>query len=58
MAADGSLRALLSFVPWGTDGLSLDLMRRDRDADNGLVEFMVVSLIRELPADGRRSGSR
>ena len=23
------------FVPWGTNGLSLDLMRRDRDADNG-----------------------
>ncbi|SEN28467.1 phosphatidylglycerol lysyltransferase domain-containing protein [Actinacidiphila rubida] len=43
--ADGALRALLSFVPWGADGLSLDLMRRDRDGDNGLMEFMVLDLI-------------
>jgi len=42
---DGELRALLSFVPWGEHGLSLDLMRRDRGSDNGLVEFMVVELI-------------
>ena len=41
---DGELRALLSFVPWGEHGLSLDLMRRDRGSDNGLVEFMVVEL--------------
>ena len=27
---DGALRGLLHFVPWGGDGLSLDLMRRDR----------------------------
>ncbi|MFD7549603.1 phosphatidylglycerol lysyltransferase domain-containing protein [Streptomyces sp. NPDC059578] len=44
--ADGLPRALLSFVPWGADGLSLDLMRRDHDADNGLFEFMVLELIR------------
>ncbi|AZP17225.1 phosphatidylglycerol lysyltransferase domain-containing protein [Streptomyces aquilus] len=42
----GELRALLSFVPWGPHGLSLDLMRRDRDSDNGLVEFMVIELLR------------
>ncbi|WP_086690192.1 phosphatidylglycerol lysyltransferase domain-containing protein [Streptomyces recifensis] len=42
---DGRLRALLSFVPWGGKGLSLDLMRRDREADNGLIEFMVLDLI-------------
>ncbi|MFB7600316.1 phosphatidylglycerol lysyltransferase domain-containing protein [Streptomyces sp. NPDC056160] len=42
----GELRALLSFVPWGPHGLSLDLMRRDRDADNGLMEFMVIDLLR------------
>ncbi|MFJ1702584.1 phosphatidylglycerol lysyltransferase domain-containing protein [Kitasatospora sp. NPDC088346] len=42
---EGTLRALLSFAPWGRDGLSLDLMRRDRDADNGLLEFMVLDLI-------------
>ncbi|GAA4800574.1 bifunctional lysylphosphatidylglycerol synthetase/lysine--tRNA ligase LysX [Actinomycetospora chlora] len=42
--ASGALRALLSFVPWGRHGLSLDLMRRDRTAENGLTEFMVASL--------------
>jgi lysyl-tRNA synthetase class 2 len=43
--ATGELRALLSFVPWGCHGLSLDLMRRDRDADNGLLEYMIIELI-------------
>ncbi|TQF07481.1 DUF2156 domain-containing protein [Kitasatospora acidiphila] len=42
---DGELRALLSFVPWGEKGLSLDLMRRDRESENGLVEFMVIELL-------------
>lgn len=41
----GALRAVLSFVPWGPHGLSLDLMRRDRDAENGLMEFMVIQLL-------------
>ncbi|MEV8388581.1 MULTISPECIES: phosphatidylglycerol lysyltransferase domain-containing protein [unclassified Streptomyces] len=40
------LRAVLSFVPWGPKGLSLDLMRRDRDSENGLMEFMVIELLR------------
>jgi lysyl-tRNA synthetase, class II len=43
--ADGELRALLSFVPWGANGLSLDLMRRERDTENGLMEFMVIELL-------------
>lgn len=42
---DGALRGLLQFVPWGTDGLSLELMRRDRTADNGLNEYMIATLI-------------
>ncbi|MFG2571808.1 phosphatidylglycerol lysyltransferase domain-containing protein [Streptomyces sp. NPDC048481] len=56
--AGGELRALLSFVPWGPHGLSLDLMRRDRDCDNGLIEFMVIELLRQarLPRDGRVPG--
>ncbi|MEY9947792.1 phosphatidylglycerol lysyltransferase domain-containing protein [Kitasatospora sp. GAS1066B] len=37
--------ALLSFVPWGAHGLSLDLMRRDRESENGLVEFLVTELL-------------
>ncbi|MFH9980313.1 phosphatidylglycerol lysyltransferase domain-containing protein [Streptomyces sp. NPDC017179] len=44
--ARGELRALLSFVPWGPHGLSLDVMRRDRHAGNGLMEFMVLDLLR------------
>ncbi|WP_234332559.1 phosphatidylglycerol lysyltransferase domain-containing protein [Streptomyces sp. NRRL S-87] len=43
--AEGRLRAVLSFVPWGPKGLSLDLMRRDRDSENGLMEFMVIELL-------------
>ncbi|GAA0663305.1 phosphatidylglycerol lysyltransferase domain-containing protein [Kitasatospora atroaurantiaca] len=42
---DGELKALLSFVPWGATGLSLDLMRRARDTENGLMEFMVIELL-------------
>ncbi|MGW1230039.1 phosphatidylglycerol lysyltransferase domain-containing protein [Streptomyces sp. NPDC001515] len=48
----GALRALLSFVPWGPAGLSLDLMRRDRDAENGLMEFMVIELLRRAGTIG------
>ncbi len=43
---DGVLRALLHFVPWGSDGLSLDLMRRDRSAAPGLNDFLIVEAIR------------
>ncbi|WP_090011247.1 bifunctional lysylphosphatidylglycerol synthetase/lysine--tRNA ligase LysX [Lentzea albidocapillata] len=42
--ASGALRGLLSFVPWGRRGVSLDLMRRDRAAENGLNEYMVAQL--------------
>jgi lysyl-tRNA synthetase class 2 len=40
---DGRLRGLLQFVPWGARGLSLDLMRGDRTAPNGLTELMIVA---------------
>ena len=49
---DGHLRGFLSFVPWGRTGLSLDLMRRDPDADNGLVELMVADLADRAGAMG------
>jgi lysyl-tRNA synthetase, class II len=42
---DGELRAILHFVPWGSDGLSLDLMRRDRAASPGLNDFLIVETI-------------
>lgn len=49
---NGELRALLSFVPWGPKGLSLDLMRRDRDSENGLMEFMVIELLQQAKGLG------
>jgi lysyl-tRNA synthetase, class II len=52
--ARGCTVALLSFVPWGTDGISLDVMRRDRAAPNGIMEFMVAGLV----ADAGRLGIR
>jgi lysyl-tRNA synthetase, class II len=48
------LRGILQFVPWGTDGLSLDLMRGDRTAANGLTELMVVTAIQAAPTLGVR----
>ncbi|MEV8531326.1 bifunctional lysylphosphatidylglycerol synthetase/lysine--tRNA ligase LysX [Streptomyces sp. NPDC051211] len=51
----GELIALLSFVPWGKDGISLDLMRRDRaTAPNGVMEFMVAELCAAAPRLGVR----
>ncbi|MFJ5631777.1 bifunctional lysylphosphatidylglycerol synthetase/lysine--tRNA ligase LysX [Streptomyces goshikiensis] len=50
----GTLIALLSFVPWGKDGISLDLMRRDRAAPNGIMEFMVAQLCAAAPGLGVR----
>jgi lysyl-tRNA synthetase, class II len=49
---DGVLRAILHFVPWGSDGLSLDLMRRDRSAQPGLNDFLIVETIKTAHALG------
>ncbi|GAA4620589.1 phosphatidylglycerol lysyltransferase domain-containing protein [Actinoallomurus vinaceus] len=46
---DGELHAILHFVPWGTDGLSLDLMRRDRAAQPGLNDYLIVEAIKAAP---------
>jgi lysyl-tRNA synthetase class 2 len=43
---NGVLRAILHFVPWGADGLSLDLMRRDRTAQPGVNDFLIVETIK------------
>lgn len=50
--AEGELRAVLHFVPWGTDGMSLDLMRRDRAADPGLNELLIVAALQRAPELG------
>ncbi|WP_203919457.1 phosphatidylglycerol lysyltransferase domain-containing protein [Rugosimonospora africana] len=49
---DGDLRAILHFVPWGRDGISLDLMRRDRGADPGLNELLIVKALQAAPGLG------
>src|SRR5215813_12230713 len=43
---NGVLRGLLHFVPWGSDGLSLDLMRRERTAQPGVNDFLIVETIK------------
>ncbi|MEZ0072796.1 phosphatidylglycerol lysyltransferase domain-containing protein [Planotetraspora sp. GP83] len=45
----GDIRAVLHFVPWGPDGISLDLMRRDREADPGLNELLIVKALQAAP---------
>ncbi len=42
---DGTLRGVLSLVPWGRRGLSLDVMRRSPGAENGVIEAMVAELV-------------
>ena len=43
---NGVLRGILHFVPWGAEGLSLDLMRRDRSAQPGVNDFLIVETIK------------
>lgn len=47
-----TLVAVLVFAPWGATGVSLDLMRRARGAENGVVEFAVATLAERGPALG------
>ncbi|HEY6708067.1 MAG TPA: phosphatidylglycerol lysyltransferase domain-containing protein, partial [Actinomycetota bacterium] len=50
----GRLRGFLHFVPWGQDGASLDVMRRDRQAPGWLNDFLIVEAARRLPELGIR----
>jgi lysyl-tRNA synthetase, class II len=49
---NGVIRAVLHLVPWGADGLSLDLMRRDKAAQPGLNDFLIVETIKAAPCLG------
>ncbi|WP_434594303.1 phosphatidylglycerol lysyltransferase domain-containing protein [Streptomyces sp. A5-4] len=51
-SAYGDLKAVLHFVPWGTNGMSLDLMRRDRSADPGMNELLIVASLQAAPQLG------
>ena len=46
----GDLVAVLQFVPWGNDGLSLDLVRRHPDLENGVMELMIAELLSTAPS--------
>ncbi|WP_269857842.1 phosphatidylglycerol lysyltransferase domain-containing protein [Streptomyces sp. RPT161] len=48
----GDLKAVLHFVPWGEDGISLELMRRDRSADGGMNELLIVHALQNAPELG------
>ncbi|AEM88196.1 phosphatidylglycerol lysyltransferase domain-containing protein [Streptomyces violaceusniger] len=48
----GDLKAVLHFVPWGPDGMSLELMRRDRSADPGMNELLIVAALQAAPELG------
>ncbi|HQR80483.1 MAG TPA: bifunctional lysylphosphatidylglycerol synthetase/lysine--tRNA ligase LysX, partial [Actinomycetota bacterium] len=50
--SEGVRRALLSFSPWGRRGISLDLMRRDPAAENGVMETMVTATVNAGPLIG------
>ncbi|MER6309031.1 phosphatidylglycerol lysyltransferase domain-containing protein [Streptomyces sp. NPDC001657] len=45
----GDLKAMQHFVPWGDDGISLELMRRDRSADPGMNELLIVAALQAAP---------
>jgi lysyl-tRNA synthetase class 2 len=49
---DGQVMALLQYVPWGSKGLSLDLMRRSPQADSGVNELLIDATIRYAREQG------
>jgi lysyl-tRNA synthetase class 2 len=51
---DGAARGYLHFVPTAGPAASLSQMRRDHDAPNGLMEFLVVRAIQLLGEGGVR----
>lgn len=42
---EGRAEGMLKFVPWGSDGMSLDLMRRNPKADPGINELLIVDAL-------------
>ena len=43
---NGEVKGMLQFVPWGTDGLSLDSMRRSPQSDPGINELLITETIK------------
>jgi lysyl-tRNA synthetase class 2 len=48
----GQLCGILQFVPWGLDGLSLDVMRRDRSTQSGTMDLAISALLAAGPGLG------
>ena len=51
-SAEGHVVAMLSLVPWGANGVSLDLMRRSPQSPNGTIELMVSELCMQAEGIG------
>lgn len=49
---ENQLHGFMTFVPWGSDGASLDFMRRHPAAANGINELLLVELITWSKANG------
>jgi len=49
---DGVLHGFMTFVPWGSNGASLDFMRRHPDATNGINELMLSEFIEWSKSNG------
>ena len=52
VAGKDEVVAMLSLVPWGNNGVSLDLMRRSPQSPNGTIELMVSELAMRSEAIG------
>ena len=49
---DGTIKGLQYYVPWTTDGLSLDRMQRERGTDAGVNELMIAETVEWARANG------
>ena len=52
LSPEGSVQGVLSLVPWGRHGLSLDFMCTNRSSQSGLCEFMIHELVAASPGLG------
>ncbi len=51
---EGQICGFIQFVPWGQDGWSLDIMRRDPHAPSGVMDLIISTVAQEQARAGRR----
>jgi lysyl-tRNA synthetase class 2 len=51
---EGRICGLLQFVPWGANGLSLDVMRREPSAQSGVMDLAICALLAAGPGIANR----